>query len=64
MATQIITVLCEGPHDVAFITKILKTIGFKSNESTKLGEYPPPMNAILQNEVIKMNVEIRQSGRA
>jgi hypothetical protein len=57
MATQIITVLCEGPHDVAFITKILKTKGFKSNESTTLGKYPPPMNAILQNEVIKTNVE-------
>ena len=48
MATQIITVLCEGPHDVAFIAKILKAMGFRSNESTKLGEYPPPMNAILQ----------------
>lgn len=57
MAKQIITVLCEGPHDVAFICRILKSVGFKSNENTKLGDYPPPMNAILQNEVVKTNVQ-------
>ena len=57
MATQIITVLCEGPHDVAFITKIVKTIGFKSNESIKIGDYPSPINGLLVSEVKKTNVE-------
>lgn len=57
MATQIITVLCEGPHDVAFITKILKTIGFKSNENIKIGDYPFPINNLLVSEVTKTNVE-------
>ena len=57
MATQIVTVLCEGPHDVAFITKILKTTGFKSNESIKIGAYPKPINQLLTEEVTKTNVE-------
>lgn len=56
MATQIITVLCEGPHDVAFITKILKTTGFKSDEGTKLSKYPSPINQLLTKEVTKTNI--------
>lgn len=67
MATQIITILCEGPHDVAFITKILKTVGFKSNENIKIGDYPKPINGLLISEVTKTNVgelnlqEVRQT---
>lgn len=67
MAKQIITVLCEGPHDVAFITKILKTIRFKSNENVKLVNYPHPINELLEKEVTKTNVgelnlqEVRQA---
>jgi hypothetical protein len=57
MATQIITVLCEGPHDVAFIYKILRTAGFKNIEGTKLGKYPPPINSFLCQEVTNTNVE-------
>ena len=57
MATQIILALCEGPHDVAFICKILKTSGFISNESTKLSKFPPPMGSIMSQEVVKTNVE-------
>lgn len=57
MATQLIAVLCEGPHDVAFINKILKTIGFKSNEATKIGGFPKPMNDFLKTEVEKSDIE-------
>ncbi|WP_342328067.1 DUF3226 domain-containing protein [Pedobacter sp. FW305-3-2-15-E-R2A2] len=57
MPVQIISVLCEGPHDVAFIERILKTIGFKSNESTKIGQFPPPFNSLLLNEASKTNIE-------
>ena len=56
MAKQIIAVLCEGPHDVAFITKILKSNGFKSNEKQTIGEYPF-MGSILKSEVLKLKVE-------
>jgi hypothetical protein len=57
MAQQIITVLCEGPHDVAFICRLLKSIGFKTNESTKIGEYPFPFNQLLIGEATKTDVE-------
>lgn len=36
MATQIIIALCEGPHDVSFINRILKTAAFISNEQKKI----------------------------
>lgn len=56
MATQLITVLCEGPHDVAFICKILKSIGFKANENTPLAKYPVPINQLFQQAAKKSNV--------
>jgi hypothetical protein len=57
MSKQIVTVLCEGPHDVAFLVKILKCTGFKSNESTKIGDFPFPMNDLLKTEVQKTDVK-------
>lgn len=57
MDTQIIIALCEGPHDVAFLNKTLKTVGFKSNEKTSLEEYPFPMNSLLIQEATKSDVE-------
>ena len=57
MAAQIIIALCEGPHDVAFINRILKSIGFVSNESKKLNEFPQPMDKLMSLEVINTQVE-------
>lgn len=57
MATQIIAVLCEGPHDVAFIVKLLKAIDFRSNENLKINDFPLPINNLLKMEVVKSNVE-------
>ena len=57
MDTKIISVLCEGPHDVAFLTKLLKIKGFKICEGTKLKDFPSPMNQILTTEATKANVE-------
>ena len=57
MATQIIIALCEGPHDVAFICKMLKSIYFTSNESKKLSEFPAPMGALMSQGVTKINIE-------
>ncbi|AYL96956.1 DUF3226 domain-containing protein [Mucilaginibacter celer] len=57
MANQIITVLCEGPHDVAFICRILKSIGYKSNEGVKIGDYPRPFDALLKREATKTDIE-------
>ncbi|UFH35088.1 DUF3226 domain-containing protein [Flavobacterium acetivorans] len=67
MDKNIILALCEGPHDVAFLNKILKTDGFKSNDSVKLGDFPSPMNHMLAREASKSEVkdlniqEIRQT---
>lgn len=55
MAEKIIIILCEGPHDVAFLSKILKSDGFKSFESLNLSEYPSPMNSLMIQEVSKSN---------
>lgn len=67
MEIQIIALLCEGPHDVAFFGRILKTIGFKGNEKLKIGEFPSPINDLMIREVSKSNIddlnlqEVRQS---
>lgn len=57
MGTQIIIALCEGPHDVAFLNKIIKTKGFISNDKSKLDGYPRPMSDILISEASKTDVE-------
>lgn len=56
MATHIITVFCEGPHDVAFLTKILKADTFISNDKLKIGEFPLPYSQLLETEAKKSNV--------
>ena len=56
MAKQIILIFCEGPHDVAFISRVLKVIGLNSNDSMKLGDYPPPLNQFLEKEAVKSDV--------
>lgn len=56
MKNTIISLLCEGPHDVAFLSKVLKTNGFKSNESSKLKDYPQPISDLIINETKKTNV--------
>jgi len=57
MVNHIIAVLCEGPHDIAFITRILKFNEFKSFQGTKLKDYPKPIDSFLKTEVLKTNVD-------
>lgn len=57
MANNIILALCEGPHDVAFLNKILKTANFKSYEDVKLNDFPAPINDMLNMEAVKSNVK-------
>jgi len=57
MANNIVLALCEGPHDVAFLNKILKTSGFKSYEDVKLNDFPAPINDMLNMEAVKSNVK-------
>lgn len=57
MAIQITAVLCEGPHDVAFLVKIIKSEGFKNIDNLKIGEFPTPIDLLLKAEVSKSNIE-------
>lgn len=58
MATiNIVIVFCEGPHDVAFLSKILKSNGYSANDNSKIGEYPVPYNQLLENEVKKSDIK-------
>lgn len=54
---ELITVFCEGPHDVAFIYRIFKSLGYKSNDSCKIGAFPMPFNDLMKQETEKSNVE-------
>lgn len=57
MNTQIVTVFCEGPHDIAFLNRTFKTIGFKSNNGCKIGDYPVPFNRLIKTEATKSNID-------
>lgn len=51
MAQQLISIACEGPHDVAFLNRLLKAQGFRTHERTKIGDYPPPIGSFFENSV-------------
>ncbi|SHE78662.1 DUF3226 domain-containing protein [Chryseobacterium sp. OV279] len=57
MATQILAILCEGVHDVEFLSKILRFNGFSSNDSSKIKDYPAPIAQLLKTEATKSNVD-------
>lgn len=57
MATQIIALLCEGAHDVEFLSRILKSNGFSSNDGLKIKDYPYPIDQLLKTEATKTNVD-------
>ena len=57
MATHIITIFCEGPHDIAFLTKILKSDAYKSIDKCKIGDFPLPYSNLLVTEARKSNIE-------
>ena len=54
---QIITIFCEGPHDVAFIYRMLKSISYKSYDACKIGDLPIPFNQLIIREIEKSDVE-------
>lgn len=64
---QIITIFCEGPHDVGFIYRMLKSITYKSYESCRIGDLPDPFNNFITKEVEKSdiaNINLNQVRRA
>jgi len=62
---KFIFAFCEGPHDVAFLYKILKSEGYASYNK-KLGEYPAPIDGFLISEAAHSSLEevnIQSAGR-
>jgi len=48
---DLIIALCEGVHDVAFLSRILKTAGFKNKTGTKLNQFPPVIGNYLKAQI-------------
>ena len=53
---KITIVICEGPHDTAFLSRILKANGYKSF-SKKLSEYPEMVTVFLTKQVRSESIE-------
>lgn len=51
MAHKLISIACEGSHDVAFLNRLLKAQGFRTNEKIKIGEYPSPMGRFFETSL-------------
>ena len=56
---KILITLCEGPHDVAFLYRILLTEGFV-NCPWKLSEFPAPLNSFLSRQATGENIDDRK----
>lgn len=56
---KILITLCEGPHDVAFLYRILHTEGFV-NCTWKLNEYPKPLDNFLSLQATGENIAERK----
>lgn len=54
-------VMCEGAHDIGFISKIMFTNGFKPYKK-KIKEYPSPINAQIEENIKKSAVGDRKIG--
>jgi len=57
MSTHLITVACEGPHDTAFLNRLLKANGFIADEKRKIAEYPAPMGQLFVGTARKIDFE-------
>lgn len=54
---KVLFVLCEGPHDVAFLYRIFKVLGF-NHYNKNIIDYPQPLNEYLKNEIIQSHLNI------
>lgn len=53
---EIILSLCEGPHDVAFVYRTLRSYGFE-HFNKRIEDYPSPIGDFLKKEAHKENLE-------
>lgn len=59
---KILFALCEGPHDVAFLYRILQVNGLQKY-SKPIGEFPAPLNKYFASEAAGENLEQLETGR-
>lgn len=58
---KIVVVACEGQHDISFITRILHTAGFKT-DNRKIKDFPTPFDALFTGVAGKMILADRKLG--
>ncbi len=61
MNNKVVIVACEGQHDISFITRILHTAGFKT-DNRKIKDFPTPFNALFTGIAGKMVLTDRKLG--
>jgi len=49
--SKIIVVFCEGSHDVAFLSRLLKTVCYETYHDVKIKNYPSPLNGIFEGSL-------------
>jgi len=57
MAKNIIFILTEGDHDSAFIYRILKANGMKTDHKTAIQKYPAPLKELMINGISSVPIE-------
>ncbi len=56
--TKALLIFCEGPHDVAYVSRVLKTLfGAKQNNKIRFNELPSPFAALFRTNVEKHALE-------
>ncbi|EOC0363737.1 hypothetical protein ACI00E_000330 [Cronobacter sakazakii] len=58
---KVVVVACEGQHDISFITRILHTVGFKT-DNRKIKDFPFPFNTLFAGIAGKMVLADRKLG--
>ena len=51
---HIVVIFCEGVHDVAFLSRLLKTDAYTTYHNSTIGKYPNPLNRIFEGSLKKV----------
>lgn len=55
MKNNVLFILAEGDHDIAFIYRILKANGFKTHHK-KIKEYNEPLSSLFQSDILNISI--------
>lgn len=56
-----VVVACEGQHDIAFIARVLRTVGFSENNK-KISDFPYPFDRFFKTIAASMKLDDRKLG--